>query len=93
MVLTFGRVDAVSGLNVTKNFIIPAYVNSLAVGSPPAPDVGTPGTGSLSARLGRLVANLETYLVGRQADNTFVAGGWTYLTGGFGTANDVIDGE
>lgn len=93
MVLTFGRVDAISGLSVTKNWIVPAYVNVLAVGSPPAPNVGTPGTGSLDARLGRLIANLETYLVGRQADNTFVAGGWTYLSGGFGTANDVIDGE
>jgi len=93
MVLTFGKTDGISGKAVTKNFIVPAYVATIATGTPPVPNVGTPGTGSLPARLGRLIANLEDTLAYQQADQTYDNGGWTYLSGGFGTANDVIDGE
>lgn len=93
MVLTFGRTDAVSGKDVTMNFIVPAYVQAgVVTGTPPIPNVGTPGTGSLSARLGRLVANLEDALAKKQADDTWLAGGFTYLSGAFGTAADLLDG-
>ena len=93
MVLTFGKDDAISGKHVTKNFIVPAYVNSIAVGSPPLPNVGVPGTGSLPERLGRLIDNLENYLAYKQVDQTYDNGGWMYETGAFGTSNDYIDGE
>jgi len=93
MVLTFGKTDGISGKAVKKNFIVPAYVDTIRTGSPPIPNVGTPGTGSLPARLARLISNLEDSLAYQQADGTYDNGGWVYLSGGFGTANDVVDGE
>lgn len=93
LVFTFGKTDAVSGKDVTKNFIIPAPVASNLTGTPPHANIGTPGTGSLDARAGRLVANLENYLAYIQADQTFDNGGWTFVSSGVGTADDVVDGE
>ena len=93
MVLTFGKDDAISGKHVTKNFIVPAYVNTIATGSPPTPYFTTPGTGSLPARLARLIGNLEDNLAYKQADQTYANGGWQYEGGAFGTSNDYIDGE
>lgn len=93
LVLTFGKTDGVSGKEVTKNFIIPAPVAAAMTGTPLQLNVGTPGTGSLAARAGRLVANLEDALAYTQADQTSDNGGWTYISSGFGTADDVVDGE
>ena len=93
MVLTFEKANPVNALKtVTKNFIVPAYIDSLR-NSSNNPDVGTPGTGSLAARLGLLVQYLEDNLAYLGADGVQYPGGWTYAGGGFGTGNDVIDGQ
>lgn len=93
MVLSFEKVHPLNPLEtVTKNFIVPAYVEALR-GAGNNPDVGTPGTGSAAAHLGRLIEHLEDNLAYQAADGDWYNGGWTYNGGGFGTGNDVIDGE
>jgi len=92
MVLNFQRTDAISGELVDMAFAVPAYVQAGIVNTDLTPNVGTPETGSLDARLGRLVANLENYLTKQQADKTWLAGGWTYVGGAFGSGADLLDG-
>jgi hypothetical protein len=94
LVLTFTKTDAISGALISKNFIIPAPVAAALTGTPLHLNVGTPGTGSLAARAGRLVANLEDNLAYLEVDKTtFDNGGWTFQSSGVGTADDVVDGE
>jgi hypothetical protein len=94
MVLNFEKVDPVNASNtVSKSYVVPAYLNILrSNGTGGQPDVGTPGTGSIAEYLGTLVAWLEDNLAYLGADGTYYNGGWTYVGGGFGTGNDVIDG-
>jgi len=92
MQLNFEKVDPVNAAKtVRKSWALPAYADALR-GSDNAPDVGTPGTGSLAERLGRIVATLEANLAFLGADGVYDNGGWTYVGGGFGTGNDIIDG-
>lgn len=93
MVLSFQKTNPVNALKVvTKNFIVPAYKEVLR-GPDNNPDPDTAGTGSTRARLGLMIQLLEDNLnyVGADGDN--YPGGWTYAGGGFGTGNDVIDGQ
>lgn len=93
MQLNFEATDAVSGDIVQRSFAVPSYKDILrSAGTDGAPDVGTPGTGSVDAYLGTLVAWLEDNMAYQQADNDWVTGGFTYTGGGFGTGADVTDG-
>jgi hypothetical protein len=93
MVLNFEALDAISGLTVQRSFSVPSYKDILrSAGVDGQPDVGTPGTGSVDAYLGTLVAWLEDNMAYQQADQDWVTGGFTYVGGGFGTGADVTDG-
>lgn len=93
MVLNFTTTDAISDDLVTRSFSVPSYVDILrSAGVDGQPDVGTPGTGSVDAYLGTLVAWLEDNMAYQQADNAWIVGGFTYAGGGFGTGADVTDG-
>lgn len=92
MVLSFEDIDAISGDTVQRSYSVPAYKDILrSAGTGGQPDVGTPGTGSVDAYLGTLIAWLEGNMVYQQADNAWVTG-LTYVGGGFGTGADVTDG-
>ena len=92
MSLNFSQTDPINPANtVQRSFTVPAYVDELDPGTH-IPDVGTPGTGSVSAYLGTLVVFLEDHLAFEAADGSIVEGGFTYVGGGFGTGNDVVDG-
>jgi hypothetical protein len=93
MQLNFEKVDPVNAANtVRKSWALPAYLDAL-VDTDFSPTVDTPGTGSNAARLGRIIDFLEDSLAYLGADGTYYNGGWTYVGGGFGTGNDVLDGE
>lgn len=93
MQLNFSKVDPVNAAKtVVKSWSLPAYNDTLR-DTDNTPTVGTPGSGSAAARLGRIVATLEDSLAYLGADGVYYNGGWTYVGGGFGTGNDVIDGE
>lgn len=82
--LTFSRVNPVNAaLMSTKTFLIPCIVEDV-VASDKTLIVDAAGTGSLSARLGRLIGNLETYLVMRGSDGVNYTGSWTFQAGASG---------
>lgn len=90
MSLNFTATDSVSGKQVDRSFVVPAYKNEL-VDTDFTPIVGTPGTGSASEYLGNLIAKLEEALVYQKADQSW-ASGMTYVSGGFGSGSGVVDG-
>lgn len=93
MVLNFAKVHPLNASEtVQKSWVLPAYLDTLRDGAN-QPDVGTPGTGTIQEKLGTIVALLEDNLAYKAADGAYYNGGWTYQGGGFGTGNDVIDGE
>lgn len=93
MQLNFSQVDPVNADNtIERHWSLPAYVDTLR-GSDNLPQVDAPGSGSVAAKLGRIIAFLEDNLVAIAADGSTVVGGWTYVGGGFGTGADFIDGE
>lgn len=78
--LTFSKVNPVdSSKFVTKSFLIPAIVEAGIVDTDKSLIVGTPGTGSLSDQLARLISNLETYLNMKGADGAYYPGSWSYV--------------
>jgi len=93
MQLNFEQVDPINAdKTIRRTWSLPAYDDSLR-GSDHQPVITTAGTGSLSARLGRVRDFLLDSLAFEAADGSIVVGGWTYVGGGFGTGADVIDGE
>lgn len=93
MQLNFTQVDPVNADNtVERHWSLPAYVDTLR-GSDNLPQVASPGSGSVAAKLGRVIAFLEDNLAFEASDGTIVVGGFTYVGGGFGTGADFIDGE
>jgi hypothetical protein len=93
MQLNFSQVDPVNADNtVERHWTLPAYVDTLR-GSDNLPQVASPGSGSVAAKLGRIIAFLEDNLAFEASDGSIVVGGFTYIGGGFGTGADFIDGE
>lgn len=93
MQLNFTQVDPVNAeKTVERHWSLPAYVDTLR-GSDNLPTVATAGSGSVAAKLGRIIDFLVDALAFEAADGSIVVGGWTYVGGGFGTGADFIDGE
>lgn len=81
-VLTFSKTNPVdASKTISKSFLIPCIIYSGVVNADLSLNDGvSPGTGSLGAQLGRLIANLTAYLNVRGADGTYYPGSWTYLS-------------
>lgn len=91
--LTFTKVNPLNALKtVKKTFSIPAYADGMR-DTDNTVLVAAPGSGSIAARVGRVIATIEDNLEYLGADGTFYPGGFTYdgSQSGFGTVNDVID--
>lgn len=81
-VLTFSKVDPVNALKtVSKSFIIPTLIPTLVNTDLSLVDGTAAGSGSVEAQLGRIIANLQTYLNYLGADGTYYPGSWTYESG------------
>lgn len=86
--LTFSQVNPINAAKtVVKTFLIPAPVQVIIETDGTLDDGGTPGEGSLDARLARLIANLEDWLVYVDATDAVTVGGWTYQSGKSGLVN------
>lgn len=93
MQLNFSQVDPINAdKTVERHWSLPAYLDTLR-GSDNLPTVAAPGSGSVAAKLGRVIAFLEDNLAFEASDGSIVVGGFTYVGGGFGTGADFIDGE
>lgn len=80
--LTFSQVNPINAAKtVIKTFLIPAPVQVIIESDGTLDDGGTPGEGSLDARLARLIVNLQDWLVYVDATDGVTVGGWTYQSG------------
>lgn len=76
--LTFTRENPVNAAKtITKSFLIPG-IQSSVVDTDKSLIVGTPGTGSLTDRLARLIGNLETFLAVLGSDGVYYTGSFTF---------------
>ncbi len=97
MFLTFTKANPLNAAKlVKKTFSIPAFVDAtVRDDGDNSIVVAAAGTGSLPARIGRIIELLDADLEYVGADGAFYPGGWDYQSAqsGFGTVNDVIDGN
>lgn len=93
MQLNFSQVNPINTADeVERSWLLPAPVEALR-GSGNTPVIAAAGTGSVAARVGRLVSFLVDNLAFKAADGSYVVGGWTYNGGAFGSGADFVDGE